>query len=137
MTGASLALLVAWLYLKLGVAGLLLGLPPLYLIYYSYDVYVVRARERKTYGEELASFKQELADLGSAARRAAHARSRRSPPRSSAPGASRPTCCRRQAPDVDGLEIDTPHRVPRRDGRRLLRLRRATTTAAWASSAAT
>jgi sigma-B regulation protein RsbU (phosphoserine phosphatase) len=60
MTGASLALLVAWLYLKLGVAGLLLGLPPLYLIYYSYDVYVVRARERKRYGEELASFKQEL-----------------------------------------------------------------------------
>ena len=54
-------LLVAWLYLWLGVPGLLLGLPPLYLIYYSYDVYVVRARERVTYDAERDSFRDELA----------------------------------------------------------------------------
>jgi serine phosphatase RsbU (regulator of sigma subunit) len=61
MTGASLALLVAWLYLWLGIPGLLLGLPPLYLIYYSYDVYVVRARERVQYSREVASFRDDLA----------------------------------------------------------------------------
>jgi serine phosphatase RsbU (regulator of sigma subunit) len=60
ITGASLGLFVAWLYLVLGVAGLLLGLPPLYLIYYSYDVYVVRARERVAHGTEIAGFQQEL-----------------------------------------------------------------------------
>jgi len=60
MTGASLGLLVAWLYIELGIAGLLLGLPPLYLIYYSYDIYVTRARERQSFGEEIASFKGEL-----------------------------------------------------------------------------
>jgi serine phosphatase RsbU (regulator of sigma subunit) len=64
MTGASLALLVAWLYVELGIAGLLLGLPPLYLIYYSYDVYVTRARERQSFSEEIASFKGELATSG-------------------------------------------------------------------------
>jgi serine phosphatase RsbU (regulator of sigma subunit) len=64
MTGASLALLVAWLYVGLGIAGLLLGLPPLYLIYYSYDVYVTRARERESFSEEIASFKGELAISG-------------------------------------------------------------------------
>ena len=61
MTGATLSLFVAWLYLKLGVAGLLLGLPPLYLIYYSYDVYVVRARERTRHSKEVASFRDGLA----------------------------------------------------------------------------
>ena len=60
LTGASLGLLVAWLYLELGIAGLLLGLPPLYLIYYSYDIYVVRARERLAHGTEIAGFEQEL-----------------------------------------------------------------------------
>jgi serine phosphatase RsbU (regulator of sigma subunit) len=60
LTGASLGLFVAWLYLRLGLPGLLLGLPPLYLIYYSYDVYVVRARERLAHGTEIAGFKQEL-----------------------------------------------------------------------------
>ena len=60
VTGASLALLVAWLYLVLGFPGLLLGLPPLYLIYYSYDVYVVRARERESHGAQIASFQEEL-----------------------------------------------------------------------------
>ncbi len=61
LTGASLALLVAWLYLQLGLPGLLLGLPPLFLIYYSYDIYVTRARERASHKVELASFRQELA----------------------------------------------------------------------------
>jgi len=61
VSGASLALLVAWLYLVLGLPGLLLGLPPLYLIYYSYDVYVVRARERESHGAQIASFREELA----------------------------------------------------------------------------
>jgi serine phosphatase RsbU (regulator of sigma subunit) len=60
LTGASLGLFVAWLYLELGFAGLLLGLPPLYLIYYSYEVYVVRARERVAHGTEIAGFQQEL-----------------------------------------------------------------------------
>jgi serine phosphatase RsbU (regulator of sigma subunit) len=105
MTGASLAILVAWLYLQLGVAGLLLGLPPLYLVYYSYDVYVVRARERKTYGEELASFKQELesseslhAELRTAQQKVAAEieRARR----------IQADLLPRQAPAVEGLEID-------------------------------
>ena len=61
MTGASLALLVAWLYLGSASPACCSGCRRSYLIYYSYDVYVVRARDRKTYGEELASFKQELA----------------------------------------------------------------------------
>jgi serine phosphatase RsbU (regulator of sigma subunit) len=60
LTGASIGLFVAWLYLQIGLAGLLLGLPPLYLIYYSYDVYVVRARERVAHGSEIAGFEQEL-----------------------------------------------------------------------------
>lgn len=60
VSGAALALLVAWLYLQLGFAGLLLGLPPLYLIYYSYEVYVVRARERESHGAQVASFEEEL-----------------------------------------------------------------------------
>ena len=45
--GLHLALLVAGLYLWLGVPGMLLGIPPLYLIYYSYDIYVKRAQERR------------------------------------------------------------------------------------------
>ena len=61
LTGASLALLVAWLYLRLGLSGLILGLPPLFLIWYSYDVYVGRVRDRATYSSEAASFREELA----------------------------------------------------------------------------
>ena len=61
LTGASLSLLVAWLYAQLGLPGLLLALPPLYLIYYSYAVYAGRAREREDYSKEVASFKEELA----------------------------------------------------------------------------
>jgi serine phosphatase RsbU (regulator of sigma subunit) len=61
LTGASLALLVAWLYLLLGVPGLIVGLPPLYLIYYSYEVYVGRARERVSHSAQVASFREELA----------------------------------------------------------------------------
>ena len=61
LAGSTLALLVAALYLWLGVPGMLLGIPPLYLIYYSYDIYVKRARERVTFDAERDSFHQELA----------------------------------------------------------------------------
>ena len=40
---------------------MLLGIPPLYLIYYSYDIYVKRAKEKVTFDAERDSFHQELA----------------------------------------------------------------------------
>ena len=61
LTGSTIALLVAWLYLAFGIAGLILVLPPLYLIYYSYDIYVQRVRDSAAFGAEIASFKEELA----------------------------------------------------------------------------
>ncbi len=61
LAGSTLALLVAALYLWLGVPGMLLGIPPLYLIYYSYDIYVKRAREKVTFDAERDSFHRELA----------------------------------------------------------------------------
>jgi serine phosphatase RsbU (regulator of sigma subunit) len=61
MTGATLSLVVAVLYLWLGLAGLLLGLPPLFLIWYSYDVYAGRLRDRAAHTSEVASFREELA----------------------------------------------------------------------------
>ncbi|HSL95475.1 MAG TPA: PP2C family protein-serine/threonine phosphatase [Thermoleophilia bacterium] len=61
LTGSTIALLVAWLYLAFGIAGLILVLPPLYLIYYSYDIYVKRVRDTAAFGAEIASFKEELA----------------------------------------------------------------------------
>ena len=61
LAGSTLALLVAALYLWLGVPGMLLGIPPLYLIYYSYDLYVKRAREKVTFDAERDSFHAELA----------------------------------------------------------------------------
>jgi serine phosphatase RsbU (regulator of sigma subunit)/hydrogenase/urease accessory protein HupE len=61
LAGSTLALLVAALYLWLGVPGMLLGIPPLYLIYYSYDIYVKRAKEKVTFDAERDSFHQELA----------------------------------------------------------------------------
>jgi serine phosphatase RsbU (regulator of sigma subunit) len=60
VAGASLGMLVAWLYTTLGFAGLLLGLPPLYLVYFSYDIYTKRARERVSHSAEVAGFRQEL-----------------------------------------------------------------------------
>jgi Stage II sporulation protein E (SpoIIE) len=60
LTGSTLALLLAGLYLWLGVPGMLLAIPPLYLIYYSYDIYVKRARERVTFDTERDSFRQEI-----------------------------------------------------------------------------
>jgi len=60
LTGSTLALLVAWLYLELGIAGLILVLPPLYLVYYSYDIYVKRARDTAAFDAEIASFEEEL-----------------------------------------------------------------------------
>jgi sigma-B regulation protein RsbU (phosphoserine phosphatase) len=60
VAGASLGVLVAWLYSILGYAGLLLGLPPLYLVYFSYDIYTKRARERESHSAEVAGFRQEL-----------------------------------------------------------------------------
>ena len=61
LAGSTLALLVAALYLWAGVPGMLLGIPPLYLIYYSYDIYVKRARDKVTFDAERDSFHQELA----------------------------------------------------------------------------
>ena len=61
LAGSTLALLVAALYLWLGVPGMLLGIPPLYLIYYSYDIYVKRAKEKVTFDAERDSFHKELA----------------------------------------------------------------------------
>jgi serine phosphatase RsbU (regulator of sigma subunit) len=61
MTGATLSLLLAILYLWLGVPGLVLGVPPLFLIWYSYDVYAGRMRDRAAFSSEVASFRDELA----------------------------------------------------------------------------
>jgi hypothetical protein len=60
LTGSTLALLLAGMYLWLGVPGMLLAIPPLYLIYYSYDIYVKRARDRVTFDAERDSFHEEL-----------------------------------------------------------------------------
>ena len=60
LTGSTLALLLAAMYLWLGVPGMLLAIPPLYLIYYSYDIYVKRARDRVTFDAERDSFHEEL-----------------------------------------------------------------------------
>ena len=61
LAGATFALFAAWLYSLLGIAGLVLALPPLVLIYYSYDIYTSRARERVTFDAERDGFHQELA----------------------------------------------------------------------------
>ena len=61
LAGATFALFAAWLYSLLGIAGLVLALPPLVLIYYSYDIYTSRARERVTFDAERDSFQEELA----------------------------------------------------------------------------
>jgi len=60
LTGSTLALLLAGMYLWLGVPGMLLAIPPLYLIYYSYDIYVKRARDRVSFDAERDSFHEEL-----------------------------------------------------------------------------
>jgi len=60
LTGSTLALLLAGLYLWLGVPGMLIAIPPLYLIYYSYDIYVKRARDKVTFDAERDSFHDEL-----------------------------------------------------------------------------
>jgi len=60
LTGSTLALLLAGMYLWLGVPGMLLAIPPLYLIYYSYDIYVKRVHDRVTFDAERDSFHTEL-----------------------------------------------------------------------------
>jgi len=60
LAGSTLALLLAALYLWLGVPGMLLAIPPAYLIYYSYDIYVKRAKDRQTFDAERDSFQAEL-----------------------------------------------------------------------------
>jgi serine phosphatase RsbU (regulator of sigma subunit) len=60
LAGSTLALLLAGLYLWLGVPGMLLAIPPLYLIYFSYDIYVKRARDKVTFDAERDSFHDEL-----------------------------------------------------------------------------
>ena len=108
MTGATLSLLLACLYLWLGVPGLVLGVPPLFLIWYSYDVYAGRLRDRATFSNEVASFRDELAsamrsqdELRDAQRRvAAEIERARSIQADLLP---------RRAPDVPGLEL--AHRI--------------------------
>src|SRR5665647_2782116 len=60
LTGATFALLAVWLYGLLGIAGLVLAVPPVVLIYYSYEIYVSRARDRVTFDAERDSFHEEL-----------------------------------------------------------------------------
>lgn len=60
LAGATFALFAAWLFEILGVAGLVLALPPVVLIYYSYEIYVGRARERVTFDAERGVFQSEL-----------------------------------------------------------------------------
>ena len=60
LTGATLALLAAWLFGMLGVAGLVAAVPPVALIFYSYEVYAGRARERVTFDAERDAFHTEL-----------------------------------------------------------------------------
>jgi serine phosphatase RsbU (regulator of sigma subunit) len=61
LAGATFALLAAWLFTLLGTAGLILAIPPVVLIYYSYEIYVARARERVTFDAERNAFHGELA----------------------------------------------------------------------------
>ncbi len=44
------------------MAGLVLAIPPVVLIYYSYEIYVGRAREREIFNAERTTFQDELAD---------------------------------------------------------------------------
>ena len=60
LAGATFALLAVWLYSLLGIAGLVLAVPPVVLIYYSYEIYVSRARDRVTFDAERDSFQDEL-----------------------------------------------------------------------------
>jgi len=108
MTGATLSLLLAFLYLWLGVPGLVLGVPPLFLIWYSYDVYAGRLRDRATFTTEVASFREQIAsavrsqdELRDAQRRVAAEIER-------ARGIQA-DLLPRQAPDVPGLEL--AHRI--------------------------
>lgn len=61
LAGATFALLAAWLYSVLGIAGLVLAIPPVVFVYYSYEIYVSRARDRVTFDAERDSFHAELA----------------------------------------------------------------------------
>ena len=60
LAGASIGVFMAFLYEQLGLAGLAVGLPPLYLIYHSYEIYVARVREREFHTAEVAGFREEL-----------------------------------------------------------------------------
>jgi len=60
LAGATFALFAVWLYGLLGIAGLVLALPPVVLIYYSYEIYVGRARDKVTFDAERDSFHDEL-----------------------------------------------------------------------------
>jgi serine phosphatase RsbU (regulator of sigma subunit) len=61
LTGSTIALLLAGLYFWLGLPGILLSIPPFYLIYYSYDIYMKRAHDRVSFDAERDSFQDELA----------------------------------------------------------------------------
>jgi sigma-B regulation protein RsbU (phosphoserine phosphatase) len=85
-----------------------LGVPPLFLIWYSYDVYAGRLRDRATFSSEVASFREEIAaavrsqdELRDAQRRVAAEIER-------ARGIQA-DLLPRQAPEVPGLEL--AHRI--------------------------
>ena len=61
LAGTTFALLGVLLFRLLGIPGLMLAIPPVVLIYYSYEIYVSRARERQTFDAERDSFHEELA----------------------------------------------------------------------------
>lgn len=61
LAGATFSLLAAWLFSLLGVGGLVLAIPPVVLIYYSYEIYVARVRERVSFDAERTAFHGELA----------------------------------------------------------------------------
>ena len=100
---------------------MLLGIPPLYLIYYSYDIYVKRAKEKVTFDAERDSFHQELAaslelhDELRAAQLEGRGGDRARPPHPDGPPPHLHPAGRRH-------RAGAAHRVPRRHGRRLLRL---------------
>jgi serine phosphatase RsbU (regulator of sigma subunit) len=62
LAGTTFALLAVLLYNLLGIPGLVLAVPPVIFIYYSYELYVSRARERVTFDAERDSFDKELAE---------------------------------------------------------------------------
>ena len=135
LAGSTLALLLAALYLWAGMPGMLLGIPPLYLIYYSYDIYVKRAQGEGLVRRRARQLPPGTRRLRGAARRAAGRPAQgggRDRARPAHPDGPPP----HGIPEVEGLTLD------QRIGSAARWAATTTTTspsatAAWASSAAT